>query len=155
MNALFTKFTTLAMLCLVLLTACSDNSSSSDDDTVEGLWKLQSTEGDDYYVNITATTVTEYDFQGDEFDAGEDCYIIFTSEIVERNGDIFTIPDSENPGTTIDVKVTAQNDVLTVEQPTGNGTVTIKYDRFSGNISNFTPECSDEQGAISPKAFNF
>ncbi len=144
----------MAFVCLFAFVSCKDNSSDGfEPESVEGLWKLESTEGDLNYVNITSTTVTFYDYQGDEFDEGEDCYIIESQEIEEIDGNIYKFEDPENPGSTIDIEITVDDDRLTVEQPFGNGTVTVNFTRFSGNVNTFTPECEESQ--LKAKVFGF
>lgn len=149
------KITLAVLACLVLTAGCKSSSTDSGDTEVEGLWKLNSTEGDISYLNITATTVTYYDYMGDEYDEGEDCYEIISNEILEVDGDIYKFADPFDPEKTIDVTVTAAGNQLTVQQPFGSITVTIKFTRYNSNISEFTPECSEESNPAKVKAFVF
>ncbi|MDZ7683358.1 MAG: hypothetical protein U5J63_17025 [Fodinibius sp.] len=150
------KTITLGFLCLITLTSCKDSSSNSGEETsVEGLWLTDSNEGDISYVHITNTIVSFYDYQGDDFDQGEDCYIIGREEILEIDGNIYKFADPENPGKTIDIRLTAQGNKLTVVQPFGNGSVTVTFTRHNGNISSFTPECTEEETVAIQKAQPF
>lgn len=144
----FQRYKTLltGLLCvLTIIISCKDNSTdSSGDATAVGLWKLNSTEGDISYVKITTSTVTYYDFQGDEMDQGEDCYLIESEEILEVDGNIYRFRDPEDSESTIDIEVTVTGTTLTVKQPFGNGIVTIEFTKYNGNTSSFTPECVEQ-----------
>lgn len=139
------KILVVGLVCLFTAVSCKDSSTdSSDNDSVNGLWKLNSTEGDVAYVNLTNTTVTFYDYMGDDFDQEEDCYDIESEEIVEIDGDIYHFDDPENPGETVEVEITVENNTLTVKQSFNNNVETIKFSRYSGNTNSFTPECTEE-----------
>ncbi len=156
MKPIIANLIALFLCSSLLFTACDDNSSNNDEATpVEGLWKLQSTEGDVSYLNITATVITDYDYMGDAFDEGDDCYDITTLQIAGINGDIYTIADPALPGSTIAVKITSVNNILTVEQPMGNGVIIVKFDRFNGNTADFTPECAEETSMDKSNALGF
>ncbi|MDZ7695237.1 MAG: hypothetical protein U5K69_29675 [Balneolaceae bacterium] len=70
---------------------------------------------------------------GDDFDQEEDCYDIESEEIVEIDGDIYHFDDPENPGETIEVRITVEKTILTVKQSFNNNVETIKFSRYSGN----------------------
>ncbi len=135
----------LCMITLISLQGCKDSNSSNDADSVLGLWQLDSSEGDIYYVNITSEIVTFYDYLGDEYDEGPECYEIVTNEILDQNGDTYTFEDPFDPEATIEVKVTANGNRLTVLQPFGGGTVTLEFSKSNASIDSFTPECEENQ----------
>ncbi|MDR8392467.1 hypothetical protein NC796_15035 [Aliifodinibius sp. S!AR15-10] len=135
----------VGLLCVLTLVSCKDNSTDSELSTAVGLWKLNSTENDISYINVTETSVTTYDYMGDEYDQGEDCYLIEVEDILEINGNIYTFTDPFDDSKTIDVEVTVNGNTLTVKQPVASGTVTFEYTKHNGNTSSFTPECTDEE----------
>ncbi|MGK7370108.1 MAG: hypothetical protein ACNS64_07815 [Candidatus Halalkalibacterium sp. M3_1C_030] len=136
---------TVLLLSLLVIQGCKDSNNNDENTSVLGLWQLNSTEGDISYVNITTTSVTSYDFMGDEFDEGPDCYEIDALQILDVNGSKYTFTDPFDPNATIEVDVTANGNELTVVQPFGNITVTLKFNKSNASISSFTPECEENQ----------
>jgi len=136
---------TVTMLSLLVLQGCKDSNNNDENTSVLGLWQLDSSEGDINYVNITTTTVTSYDYMGDEFDEGPDCYEIDSQEILDVNGSKYTFTDPFDPNATIEVDVTVNGNQLTVIQPFGSITVTLKFNKSNASIGSFTPECEENQ----------
>lgn len=134
----------LCTTCLIGLQGCKD-SNNTEDDSILGLWQLDSSEGDVYYVNITTELVTFYDYLGDEYDEGPECYEIITYEILDINGDTYTFEDPFDPETTVEVEVIANGNRLSVSQPFGSGTVTLEFSKSNASIDSFTPECEENQ----------
>lgn len=58
-------------------TACEDDDDDDEGGSIVGEWVLDDPE-DVYYTKITSENFTDYDYQGDDFDEGDDCYDIFT-----------------------------------------------------------------------------
>lgn len=141
----FSALLTVAVIGLVMLPGCKDSNNNDENTSVLGLWQLDSNEGDISYVNITTTTVTAYDYMGDEYDEGPDCYKIESQEILDVNGSKYTFSDPLNPNATIVVDVTANGNQLTVVQPFGSMMITLKFNKSSASISTFTPECAENQ----------
>ena len=138
---------TVIILSLFVIQGCKDSTNIDEDASVLGLWQLNSTEGDISYVNINTTNVTSYDFMGDEFDEGPDCYEIDVQQILDVNGSKYTFTDPFDPNATIEVDVTANGNELTIVQPFGNITVTLKFNKSNASISSFTPECEENQAS--------
>ncbi|NGP75377.1 hypothetical protein G3570_01945 [Balneolaceae bacterium YR4-1] len=139
------KLFTIALISLLFLPGCKDSNNNDENTSVLGLWQLNSNEGDISYVNITTTTVTSYDYMGDEYDEGPDCYEIDSQEILDVNGSKYTFSDPLNPNSTIEVDVTANGNQLTVVQPFGSVSVTLKFSKSNASINSFTPECEENQ----------
>lgn len=135
----------ISIICLIVLQGCKDSNNSDENDSVLGLWQLDSTEGDVSYIDVTGETVTTYDYMGDDFDEGPECYEIDTQEILDINGSKYTFTDPFDPQATIEVDVTANGNRLTVVQPFGNITVTLQFSKSNASISSFTPECEESQ----------
>ncbi|MDX1637548.1 MAG: hypothetical protein R3281_06245 [Balneolaceae bacterium] len=133
------------LLCLFFIISCNENSTGGQEtDSPVGLWELNSTEGDINYVEITDEIVTTFDYQGDEADMGDDCYLISNDEILQISGNIYRFPDPFDTSKTIDVEILATGNTLTVNQPFGDITITLRYTRFNGDSGSFTPECPGE-----------
>ena len=139
------KFTTILSLILIFGFGGCKDSNNTENDSVIGLWQLDSSEGDVYYVNITTEIVTFYDYLGDEYDEGPECYEIISYEILDVNGDTYTFEDPLDPEATIQVEVTVSGNQLTVEQPFGSGTVTLEFSKSNASVGSFTPECDETQ----------
>lgn len=139
------KITAFLLIALTTIQGCKDSSNNDENTSVLGLWQLSSIEGDIRYVNITHETVTEYDFMGDEFDEGAECYEIDVQEILDINGSKYTFEDPFDPEATIEVDVTANGNQLTVVQPFGDATITLQFNKSNASISSFTPECEEAQ----------
>jgi hypothetical protein len=59
------------------IVGCEDDDDEEEGGSIIGEWVLDDPE-DVYYTKITADSFTDYDYQGDDFDEGDDCYDIFT-----------------------------------------------------------------------------
>lgn len=146
---------TVALTGLLFIQGCKDSNNNDENTSVLGLWQLDSNEGDINYVNITTTAVTSYDYMGDEYDEGPDCYEIDTQEILDVNGSKYTFTDPFNSNDTIEVDVTANGNQLTVVQPFGNIMVTLKFTKSNASINSFTPECEENQTKAKEQAAIF
>lgn len=146
-------FLTVALISLVIIQGCKDSNNNDENTSVLGLWQLDSNEGDISYINITTTTVTAYDYMGDEYDEGPDCYEIESQEILDVKGSKYTFEDPFNPNTTIEVEVTANGNRLTVVQPFGSAMVTLKFSKSNASVNSFTPECEEVQAKIQTGIF--
>lgn len=149
------KTTAISLIALTAIQGCKESSNNDENTSVLGLWQLNSTEGDIRYINITGETVTEYDYMGDEFDEGPECYEIHIQDILDINGSKFTFEDPFDPDATIEVDVTANGNQLTVIQPFGDANVTLQFNKSNASISSFTPECEENQLKSKKTSFIF
>ena len=104
---------TLFLLLIIFLAGCKkdtpNNIDDEDDDepieevTIFGMWELTGfiekdiqydNQGDVYYTNITENSITDYDFMGDSYDQGDDCYEIFNYEVT-FDGNSATIKEGD------------------------------------------------------------
>lgn len=68
---------------------------------------------------------------------------------------MFSFANPLGGNTPIEVRITAKNSELTVEQPFGDIKVTLKFSRFNGNTADITPECTEVPEASKTAAFGF
>lgn len=149
------KATAVFVIALTTIQGCKESSNNDENTSVLGLWQLNSVEGDIRYVNITTETVTEYDYMGDDFDEGPECYEIDIQEILNINGSKYTFEDPFDPEATIEVDVTVNGNELTVVQPFGDASITLQFSKSNASISSFTPECEEAQLKSKKTSFIF
>lgn len=130
----------LVLLLAGLLLGCdSDSNSDSDGDSFDGLWLYDASEDEEedvFYVNFQGNAVTLYDFLGDEFDDGPDCYLIQSFTIEHIDGNRYEITDED--GESLEVTVRRSGNELSIafsNFDSGN------YTRSNQNVSGLTPEC--------------
>ncbi len=143
------------LVTLISVQGCKDSNNEEENDSILGLWLLNSTEGDINYIHITDDVVTFYDYMGDEFDEGPDCYNIGSDEILAVDGNTYTFQDPFDSEATIDVEITAKGNQLTVVQPFGGATFTITFTKSTVSIDTFTPECDEQQLSADRSSFIF
>lgn len=144
----------LSVVCFTF-SSCKDNGNNNDDlaGNVEGVWQLDSDEGDVLYIDISTEAVASYDYMGDSFDEGDDCYEIDISDIVEKDGNIYTITNPEFPGSEFEATLELNGNKLTVSMQFMGGNLVEVYTKSNAQTSSFTPECVEENPAsTSPKA---
>ena len=142
------------ILSALALISCKKNSTSAEElNELEGVWKYDNTEGDDIYLEMGSETITIFDYYGDDFDQGEDCYYIDVYEITNVEGSTFTIIYSEEPDMEFEITIEFVNEKIRITQTFEfNGeeeTFTEFYSRSNREVSSFTPECSDEEFKVS------
>lgn len=143
MKSLF-KTALLFALTLSIFVSCKDNGNDDDPfEEIAGLWQLDSDEGDILYIDITPDEVTSYDYLGDEYDEGDDCYLVETSEILEVDGDTFTIEAPEFEGGQLEVTITVVSGKLNVTITFLGEELTDTYTRSSAQTGSFTPVCEE------------
>lgn len=143
----YTTRTVLLFLLAFLLSACGGSSSSSnggetntstDDNAVietkfVGIWdqteEIQG-ETDVIYLYIGSDGVaTEYDYDGDSFDQGENCYYIYRNEFsLTRNGANYTFTQENE---TFSTSLSISNDVFKLTALENSGALDIvKGDQY-------------------------
>ncbi len=120
---------------LFAVPACDSNDGKTD---IQGLWLVPGT--DVIYYRIQKDSITIYDYLGDEFDQGPDCYIITTLDIVRRDGTKLTVSSPDFPG--IQVVLTIERDGETVSVTTGGGDPET-WEKSSASVAGFVAkECT-------------
>lgn len=143
MKSIF-KTALLSALTLSIFVSCKDNDNDNDSfEEIAGLWQLDSDEGDILYINITPDEVTSYDYLGDEYDEGEDCYEVEISEILEVDGDTFTIEAPEFEGGQLEATITVVNGKLNIRITFLGEELTDTYTRSNAQTGSFTPVCTE------------
>jgi len=142
------RFLSTVLAAAVLATFVSGCDSDADEGppSLDGLWSLFSSEGietdDVLYFHIAGQSATIYDFMGDEYDGGPDCYLIAPLSIEHVGADVYDITSPENVGFPLQVMIKRNGDEITLS----NAQVgTAIYRRSARDVSEFTPEC--EEGA--------
>ena len=102
----------LALLLFGFLLVRCDSSGGNDDGLpVEGTWEEVADQETPLYLEITSESFTQY-----ETYSPHECYFVDNSEIVEKDGNNYTLR-SEDKDTTITVMMTVDGNELTVEYP--------------------------------------
>ncbi len=125
-----------------------------DGESISGLWQFSAVDvfdldADVFYFDIDAEAeeIVIYDFLGDDFDEGEDCYRVLDVDITDVDGDVYTLRFNYEDGTTEtgQTRLRAEGDVLlsTIADAGGNET-TERYNRSSESVDEFTPECESD-----------
>ena len=153
MNSLISGVTISTAL---LLGACGGSSGDSSSDSIAGLWNVTDVDpdfGEDIaYVRIFSDgKVIFYDYQQDEFDAGDNCYLIDNDQtLTPIGGNQYRSEIAGFPAFTQTWTITRSGDVLTVsyvdifdENDNGNLTeiLTFNYPMLTGVDPVFN-ECS-------------
>jgi hypothetical protein len=137
---------------LLAVPACDSNDEKTD---IQGLWLVPGI--DVIYYHIERSKITIYDYMGDEFDEGPDCYIITELDIVRRDGTNVTVSSPDFPGIQIVLDMERDGQTLTV---TSSGD-TETWEKSSLSVSTFEAnECTGAElsgkeaaGARGPKAW--
>lgn len=124
----------LSVALLTVLVAAPGCDIIGGDDGMEGIW--EATGSDEVYLNVTKSLVTSYDYQGDSFDEGDDCYDISSLPVTSRDGDTWTLR-VDFFGQPLDVTMVRDGDRLTVTVLGETET----FRRSSKKASDFTPAC--------------
>lgn len=134
----------LPLLAAVLLAvpACDSNDGKTD---IKGLWRVPGT--DVIYYSIGTNTITIYDYLGDEFDQGPDCYVITTLEIVRRDGTDVTVSSPDFPGIQIVLTMEREGETLSVSS---SGSDTETWEKSSLSTASFTPVCTGTEVSKAP-----
>ena len=146
-------FSLILFSIFILLMGCKDDSISTEVDNNNsylGIWELvgyidegeeYDNEGDVYYINITENKITEYDYMGDSFDEGPDCYEVYETTIIFDN-DVIII-DLEEFGT-YSLRLDIENDQLRVFEDEEESYISL-WKRSDKEVSSFVPECTSKR----------
>ena len=146
-------FKTLATVALSLtLTGCgsssssdpansNNNSNTATDATlskIAGVWDASTTIGqvtDEFYSVIRNNgTFTDYDYLGDSFDMGPNCYLVSNGTISDQGNGNFTVD-----GSSLSISINETVNPVTITVVEGNQAITLtKLTRLE---SSFTPTC--------------
>lgn len=158
---MFNKSVYAFIVCLltILLSACGSGSSNDDNQNpgsnsgntagdLAGNWDLTTDEGSEgideiYWVINNDLTVTSYDYDGDSYDMGDNCYSITNGRLTHTSDTAYRLEwlsigsDGAIPvnfSTTVFIEVSGSNLIFNV-----GGEMTVPPSAIS--VSNYTPEC--------------
>lgn len=133
---------------ITFISSCSDNNNNNDTGEelladIQGMWQLDSEDGDVSYVHVDDRIVSNYDYMGDDFDEGPECYLYTRTEIKTIEGDQVTFIVEDDPQLTVTAKISVKNNILSVSQKLGNIEFTELFNRSNSNSDSFVPFCDD------------
>lgn len=125
------------ILCVALLVGCGSSDSSSNSTVlsdISGVWN-STIDGDETYdVFRVNGTYTEYDYLGDAFDNGANCYEKSDATIIEKGGNRFELISG---GESLSFSANVKDDNITIK---ADGE-TLVFPRSDLQESDFTPLC--------------
>lgn len=116
----------------ILLSGCG---MFGDDESVKGLWTTNGT--DLVFLEITTNRMVTYDYQADDFDGGEACYMVYVANIVSTNDNEYTVSSDTQPSLRIRVTLELVDGNLTV---TSDG-ISESFVRSDRDVASLTPRC--------------
>ncbi len=123
-------------LCTVALVGCDSN--DEDDRSVLGRWEVTDDEIGTVYANISASRFVSHVLLDFDDPGIEDCFIMNTSEVVDRDGDEWTLRVSDGPDEdeTVTISIRRDGDFLEVVGEDG------EVQRLERSTrTDFSPEC--------------
>ena len=151
-------------LCLLLVIgmACKDKSTNNDDDdngdgtgsgdgfatAVQKVWQDESfDDGDEIGIAFDEDDIFLWDYFGDSFDQGDDCYFVDdVGDFVSRDGDVYqlTLFNFFAGGfDTLEVRLTVDGDTLTLDDRTQQ--VIVKFSDTDDDLDELTPQCTEKR----------
>ncbi len=138
------------MLCLLIVTSCKNTDSDESDaifpESFQKVWQEEPfDDGDVIGIYFTKNQMYTWDYNGDDFDQGEDCYFNdLEGSLISVDGDIYTIefldPFSGEVEYEFDLRISiAGNTLRTVDIEDG---VTTSFSDTGMNPSDLTPACT-------------
>lgn len=143
----------LCVVVCMLSISCNNNSDSSEEtgdqfpDELQRVWQdATEDDGDELGVYFDDTSLYLWDYFGDSFDQGEDCYETFkTGDLISYEGDIYRIRSIFN-NQEITARIVVDGDNMTVSDP-GEGGDSSNFTADSRSVSELTPVCQAKSPA--------
>ena len=137
------------ILLLILVTTLATFSCKKKDKVETGtnfpeflhaVWQIEGFgDGDETGIYFNSDSLGIWDYDGDDFDQGEDCYYAFyAAVIVSYKGDEYRIKYYDNSEETITIEV--EDDLITIGSEEDGETT---FSKDSRTVSGLTPLCSD------------
>lgn len=145
------KTVSIVLLTAFIMISCKDDSGDSGGTfpgSIWGVWQEEgSDEGDEIGIYFTDKDMGSWDYFGDEYDQGDDCYSNYViGSLVSRNGDNYRIKfdemwigEGENDEGVVTIRV--NGDMLTLTGPDTED-YEVTYSKDSRSVSSMTQECS-------------
>lgn len=142
------KLILLLSIALISIPFIGCKDESDDDVSIYNEWVLNEGDGDVWFLEITKTTATHYDYMGDSYDEGDDCYDIWSVPISVSNNTI-TVNDE---GETYTLSYSIKGDILTISEEFEGETFTQEWKKEEFNQASFsTKECTFKRPSQSKK----
>lgn len=145
----FNKAWLVLVVSMFLLGGCKDSVSEPEIDNsvipaeLRGVWKLNSSTGNDIYIEVKADGVDEFDYLGDEKTKGPDCYDVKIGQTIldYRRGDdyIFFFYQAEQTSKYTVNMVLVGDNLQAVTKYINSSTLT--YSKISQTTDTFVPHC--------------
>lgn len=130
------------LIALLLLSNFAFIGCDDDEDKETSLfneWVLDEGNGDVWYLEMTKTAANHYDYMGDSYDEGDDCYDNWSVQISVSGNTITVTEDGETYALTYAI----DGDILTITEVFEGETWTQKWKRQDFDQSSFTSkECT-------------
>lgn len=159
------KSISIVLFTFLIMASCKDDSNESGGtfpDNIQGVWQEEGwDDGDELGIYFTSNEFGYWDYMGDAYDEGEDCYWNgIVAELISRDGDNYRMratgewADEEDEEGIINLKVSG--DMLTVTYPDDEEDEDYEeiYSKDSRSVGDLTPECSFKSKS-SPNADKF
>ncbi|MEX0723312.1 MAG: hypothetical protein WD357_08865 [Gracilimonas sp.] len=142
----------ITILPLIFLISCKKDSKSDTGDEfpqeMRAVWQEEGwDDGDEIGLYFNTKTMGAWDYAGDEYDQGENCYYNWEAgELISYEGNNYRIrlvdffsDDIEE----LTVNIRVDGNMMTIIDPEGEDSEQ-EYSRDSRSIDDLTPECSDQ-----------
>lgn len=152
----------ICSLAAVILTGCgsddNDDGSQAGLELISGVWDAFDLEGqlvDEGYLYISPNgEITSYDYLGDSFDNGDNCYSEFFEGTVSFVSDsLYVFENVDGEERELDIRVT--NDILRLS-PVDDESLVDEFPRSTLFLSDLSPICdpdTDLKTAVTDKKF--
>jgi hypothetical protein len=144
----------LIFVSILFLAACGgggDSGSKAPEKTIVGVWDGTEDMGqegkDESYLVIDANrSMSFYDYDGDSYDQGDNCYWIFKNfaTLVSLGNDRYTLDPVDAEEASSVIKLVVAGDSMTATDEESDEAVVMK--RTTRQVSDFTPECDTSVG---------
>jgi|AntRauTorcE11897_2_1112592.scaffolds.fasta_scaffold01331_10 hypothetical protein len=144
-------FIAITILPLIFIISCkkdsNDNSGDEFPQEMRSVWQEEGwDDGDELGIYFTNNTMGSWDYMGDEYDEGDDCYYNWeVGELISYEGSNFRINMSSffsEESEEATVSITVDGNLLSMSEP-GDNDFTEEYSKDNRSVSNLTPKCSD------------
>ncbi|MEQ8579666.1 MAG: hypothetical protein RIC57_09490 [Balneola sp.] len=142
------KKLSLLSLLILLSISCKDKSEDSETGTefpseFQKVWQDDefTSDGDEIGIYFTDTKIGFWDYDGDDFDQGDDCYFISEeATLISFEGDIYTIEVEDPDGTErIEAEITINNGKLIIDDP--EESEPFSHTDTGDSVSDLSPLC--------------
>ncbi len=122
--------------------------------SISGLYAWDYDDGDEAYTHISENgSLSIYDYAGDSFDNGENCYWIAENIATYTHVSEYNyIQEVSNTGVTSEISIRRTSSGITVSGVDVDGPFTANFLNSNLSISDFTPTCTESMTRPSSKS---